>query len=529
MLSRISLALFLIALGGCQNSLVFNGIMPLEPTLISIPTILNLSTKENVSQTLTFSILGAQTNLCSSSFIAVSAATTGIFEPQSITGTNDSCSVSLRPVLNVQGSTLVTVTLLKDSKAISRTFHFTVGPTDPLFELDTSFSVNGNFDFLKTNWSYLSNSAVSSDGNLLLFSSTFNSPKLADAYIHKIDVTLGALDTNFNSTGEMIFDFGGNADHPKNFILESDGKITALLGSSNPAGQYRINISRTLANGTPDTSFGVGGNVDIDVCGSFCLTTNIVKVSSKYYVTGRLNHSDNMYLFRLNESGTLDGTMPLRSHDPTPSSHKINGGALLSDESHLYSLYHTDWQYESAQMEDFFFCKFDLEGLLVTSFANSGCLTILGNNNSKRSSGKAIFNADKSKIYLAGSRNNAPFITKIDAVTGQIDTSFGVSGYVTISGALALVDIKLHPTFGLIANSVITEGGKLTYAFDVYKASDGTKWAENKLSTRFIGSIHPTIAFYAYNWTIKDNTIYVSGQLYSTPMVMVVQKIKLNE
>ena len=68
----------------------------------------------------------------------------------------------------------------------------------------------------------------------------------------------GQLDTSFGSGGTRTVDFSGMGDQVRSVLLQSNGKIV-LVGVTNNAGGSDEGLVRLNANGSLDTTFGVGG------------------------------------------------------------------------------------------------------------------------------------------------------------------------------------------------------------------------------------------------------------------------------
>jgi uncharacterized delta-60 repeat protein len=73
-------------------------------------------------------------------------------------------------------------------------------------------------------------------------------------------LTNGSFDTSFNGTGSAVFQVGLASDFAYGAALQTDGKI--LLAGSSQTGQYKeFAAARLNADGTLDSSYGIGGRV----------------------------------------------------------------------------------------------------------------------------------------------------------------------------------------------------------------------------------------------------------------------------
>ena len=83
----------------------------------------------------------------------------------------------------------------------------------------------------------------------------------------------GSLDASFGVGGRVVTDFSGNSDDvAEKLVQQPDGKLV-VAGRSNAsaAGRFDVALARYLANGSLDTSFGIGGVVLTD----FASTTSL--------------------------------------------------------------------------------------------------------------------------------------------------------------------------------------------------------------------------------------------------------------
>ena len=82
--------------------------------------------------------------------------------------------------------------------------------------------------------------------------------------------TNGTLDTSFSGDGIQVTDFSGFYDGASAVALQPDGKIVVGGHASTATGTSDTDhaVARYNADGSLDTSFGVGGKVTIDQAGN---------------------------------------------------------------------------------------------------------------------------------------------------------------------------------------------------------------------------------------------------------------------
>jgi uncharacterized delta-60 repeat protein len=134
--------------------------------------------------------------------------------------------------------------------------------------LDRSF---GNGGIVTTNFpegSYADAVALQPDGKIIAAGTVFVDFIIGES--SNTDFALarynpdGTPDTSFGNGGQVSTDFVGMEDDAFSVLIQSDGKIVAVGSANNPATYYDFAAARYLSNGTIDTTFGVGGKVTTD-------------------------------------------------------------------------------------------------------------------------------------------------------------------------------------------------------------------------------------------------------------------------
>ncbi|HEY9401176.1 MAG TPA: Calx-beta domain-containing protein [Pyrinomonadaceae bacterium] len=119
----------------------------------------------------------------------------------------------------------------------------------------------------------------------------------------------GSLDTSFDTDGRATVDIAGvTFEEALGVAVQADGRIVAVgLGSSVFA------VARVNANGSPDNTFDVDGQVTTDFGGSFEQANAVaIQTDGRIVVAGEIATSvaadDNFALARYNPDGSLDNT-----------------------------------------------------------------------------------------------------------------------------------------------------------------------------------------------------------------------------
>ena len=126
---------------------------------------------------------------------------------------------------------------------------------------------------------------------------------------HPVVAADGDLDTTFGTGGKVTTAIGSD-DAASSVALQSDGKIVAA-GYSFIASSYDFALVRYDADGTPDTSFGTGGEVTTEVgSGNDRAFSVAIDSDGKIVVAGysRGSTDDDFALVRYDADGTPDTT-----------------------------------------------------------------------------------------------------------------------------------------------------------------------------------------------------------------------------
>ena len=171
--------------------------------------------------------------------------------------------------------------------------------------LDTTFGTNGisNLGSTAADQEILYKIEVQPDGKIVA-AGTINNGSDLDIVLYRYNSN-GTFDTTFNGNGSTTLSSSGY-DRPNGLAIQSDGKII-VLGYLNDVAK----IARFTSNGSTDTSFDLDGIVDLNT--SDITYANALKLTSdqKIFVTGELDVSNvdaDFSTLKYNSNGTLDTT-----------------------------------------------------------------------------------------------------------------------------------------------------------------------------------------------------------------------------
>jgi uncharacterized delta-60 repeat protein len=264
--------------------------------------------------------------------------------------------------------------------------NFEVVRYNPNGSLDTSF---GNGGIVTTNFpegSYASSVALQADGKIIAAGTVFVDFIIGEA--SNTDFALarynqdGTPDTSFGNGGQVSTDFFSMEDDAFSVLIQPDGKIVAVGSANNPATYYDFAAVRYLSNGTIDTTFGVAG-----------------KVSNDFGVAG----------FDRAQSAALqaDGRI-------------VAAGFAIS---------------QNGGVQDFAVARYTSSGVLDTTFSRDGKMQI-DFGSCCQSAYEVLLQSD-GKIITVGYANtessDSDFLLARLSTRGSLDTTFGVGGKVRTS------------------------------------------------------------------------------------------------
>ena len=147
----------------------------------------------------------------------------------------------------------------------------------------------------------------------------------------------GSLDTTFGGTGIVATNFGGICSHATAVVVQPDAKVL-VVGTTTAIGDGDFALVRYNADGTPDASFGSGGQVTTDFLATDGLIDVALQADGKIVVTGRSMgpgaSGDDFAVSRYEADGTLDTTFGVAGivrTDIAASSDDARGIAIQAD------------------------------------------------------------------------------------------------------------------------------------------------------------------------------------------------------
>jgi uncharacterized delta-60 repeat protein len=153
--------------------------------------------------------------------------------------------------------------------------------------LDATFGVSGVSRLVTDDiWDEAADVVVQPDGRIV--AAGFSNPQFMQQKARFAILRLepdGAPDATFGSAGFVEMFFSDAADYSQALALQSDGKIIVVGQMSNESNPD-FAIARFLSDGTPDSDFGVDGQVFVDFFGASDVAKDVVLQSDGKIVVG---------------------------------------------------------------------------------------------------------------------------------------------------------------------------------------------------------------------------------------------------
>jgi uncharacterized delta-60 repeat protein len=328
-------------------------------------------------------------------------------------------------------------------------FDFAIARYNSDGSLDTGFGSGGKVTtpiaFHEASYSV----ALQADGKIVAAGHSFTGNGPNDFAVIRYNAN-GSLDASFDGDGKVTTDFSGTNDVGQSVALQPDGKIV-VAGYSLIGSNADIVVARYNSNGSLDTSFDGDGRVRTSVVpGSDYGSSVTIQPDGKILVAGNSFNGTNtdFALVRYNANGSLDTTFG-------------NGGKVTTQ--------------IGASSEEAYSVKVQPDGkIVVAGFSNNG--------------------------------SNADFAVVRYNADGSLDTSFGVVGATTASGAVTEIadlaageNATTHTATGTIAFTDVDLS-------DTHSASV-TPQGSGYLGNLTLGSVDQAGNSVGWTFTVADSAL----------------------
>lgn len=254
------------------------------------------------------------------------------------------------------------------------------------------------------------------DGKLVVVGSSYNPIDGDDFSLLRLHAD-GSPDYTFGNGGKLIVPVGSGTDIGYSVIQQADGKLV-LAGVS----ALSVSLIRLNADGSLDTSFGIGGKLILRDNESYGIAFSVIQQAD-----GKLVVAGGNTLIRLNANGTLDSSFGSGGKLTMPVDTTIGQGECLLQQADG-KLVVVGTYYNGANRE-FCLIRVNADGSMDTSFGSDGKLILAVGNS--RDVGSSVIQQPDGKLVVAGTSFNgsdADFsLFRVNA-NGNLDTTFGNGG-----------------------------------------------------------------------------------------------------
>jgi len=363
---------------------------------------------------------------------------------QVMTDFNHSTDIAFAVALQPDGKYVVVGTTYTNNDYSGEDFAIARYNTDGT--LDTTFGVNGKVTTDFPNLAAVASSVVvQPDGKILVAGGAFPGfTFLGDFELVRYNPD-GSLDASFGSGGIVTTSFPGQGSYAFALALQSDGKIIAagtdfVNFSSEDNSNTDFALERYNPDGTPDTTFGNGGQVTTDFDGfNDDVFSILVQPDGKLVAVGSAKNPATFYDFaavRYLANGTIDTTFGVAGKVRTDFGHadfdRARSAALQSDGKIVAA---GTTIFNNGLSEPFAVARYNTNGALDTTFDSDGKLQI-DFGSFDQTAYKVLLQPD-GKIITVGYPNtessDSDFLLARCNPNGSLDSSFGVGGKVRTS------------------------------------------------------------------------------------------------
>ena len=287
----------------------------------------------------------------------------------------------------------------------------------------------------------------------------------------------GSLDTSFGIGGKVTTSIGSAEDYAKSIAIQSDGKII-VAGYSWNESRYDFALSRYNIDGSLDTTFGIGGKVTTSIGSEHSYALSVaIQGDGKIVVVGyTLNDSDaDLALARYNLDGSLDTSFGLGGIVTTAIEFAriyANFVAIQGNGKIVLAGYVLN---ESDA--HFALARYNIDGSLDTSFGIGGIVTTAVG--SYYDIAYSVKIQSDGKIVVAGyswnGSDNDVALVRYN-IDGSLDTSFGIGGKIATaigSSEDAALSMAIQSDGKIVAAGYSYIGRNRTFALARYN-SDGS-------------------------------------------------------
>jgi uncharacterized delta-60 repeat protein len=303
--------------------------------------------------------------------------------------------------------------------------HFALARYNPNGSLDPSFSGHGKRITHFPGEDRSSGIAVQSDGKIVAVGGAVAIASATDGDFALARYrTSGALDTSFSADGRRTTNFGGDLEQAAAVAVQSDGKLI-VVGTTQA--DFRTDSDFALArynpNGSLDTSFSGDGRQTTDFGGGDAAAGVALQANGKIVVAGRGGPGGDFALARYKRNGSLDTRFSRDGKKRTDFGGSFDGAAGVALQANGKIVAAGG----GGPDGDFALARYNLRGLLDTSFSGDGRQTTDFGGTSDGAAGVAIQRDGKIVAAGRGGPGGDFALARYD-LHGSLDSTFSGDG-----------------------------------------------------------------------------------------------------
>lgn len=343
----------------------------------------------------------------------------------------------------------------------------------------------------------------------------------------RVQATSDPLDPAFGDGGKVLTDFSGFNDFPGAVTTQPDGKVV-MVGTSSGANFSNFAVARYNTDGTPDSTFGNGGQVrtvspDVPAHPSNYLEATAVALQPDHKIVVAGNDRLGFALARYNADGTLDasfGTAGIVFNYNYDAGRRVTDVAILPDGKIMAAGWYNGILDEQGYPQiGVALSRYNADGTLDATFGAGGKINSDSFGRWHSFINRAVIQPN-GQVVFAGYYNTDTgynFVLARYNADGAPDSTFGTGGRVntlfanTVSYSLA-VAVQPDKKIVVVGDSLGSGGYNFGVArYDTDGTLDSTFGTGGKATTDLgsTGDFPGTVAIQ------PDGKIVVAGQTYT--------------
>jgi uncharacterized delta-60 repeat protein len=260
------------------------------------------------------------------------------------------------------------VALQADAKIVVGNDGFAAARYNSDGSFDTSFGTGGSVPALETGGSLAYGVVVEPDGKIVASGASGNFG------LARFD-SGGNLDPSFGIGGQATASFGGSAIDAHSLVAQPDGKLL-VAGSVETAEGEDFALVRYNIDGSLDATFGTGGKVTRDFSEDDEISGVALQADGKIVVAGTTTAAG--VLVRYNANGSIDSSFGIGGKVTTDAASSVERPEIVTIQSDG-KIVVAGYSFVSGSKTDFALARYNSNGSLDSSFGSGGkVLTDIG-------------------------------------------------------------------------------------------------------------------------------------------------------